>query len=102
MQLTYLLSVVIAIFSPASAQTVAVPKTPGLTFLYSLNCTLGESLPVGNVPEGNRVVIPITGGTFAGPRIAGTSLPNFSPDAKSNLTTPRQSPQSRRRLGSHR
>ncbi|KAK4446115.1 hypothetical protein QBC34DRAFT_271774, partial [Podospora aff. communis PSN243] len=56
-----------------TAQT-AVPKVPGLTFLYSLNCTLGESLAVGNVPDGNRVVIPITGGTFSGPRISGKVL----------------------------
>ncbi|KAK1830943.1 hypothetical protein QBC39DRAFT_233231, partial [Podospora conica] len=47
------------------------PKTPKLTFLYSLNCTLGQSLDVGPSPVGTRVVIPITGGTFAGPKIKG-------------------------------
>lgn len=46
-------------------------KTPSLSFLYTLNCTLGNSLSVGNVPNGNRVVIPITGGLFAGPKISG-------------------------------
>ncbi|KAM7192063.1 Uncharacterized protein family UPF0311 [Naviculisporaceae sp. PSN 640] len=48
--------------------------TPSLSFLYTLNCTLGESLAVGNVPNGNRVVIPITGGVFAGPKISGKVL----------------------------
>ncbi|KAK4665143.1 uncharacterized protein QC763_510980 [Podospora pseudopauciseta] len=53
----------------------ATPRAPGLTFLYSLNCTLGASLPVGAGPNGNRVVIPITGGSFKGPRLSGKVLP---------------------------
>lgn len=53
----------------------AAPKTPKLTFLYSLNCTLGPSLDVGATPVGSRVVIPITGGTFSGPKLSGTSPP---------------------------
>lgn len=77
MHLPRLLSTLIALLPMAhvtTAETVA-PKTPGLTFLYSLNCTLGEPLAVGNVPEGNRIVIPITGGTFSGPRLSGIACP---------------------------
>ncbi|KAK0724996.1 hypothetical protein B0H67DRAFT_507578, partial [Lasiosphaeris hirsuta] len=47
---------------------------PGLTHLYSLNCTLGTPLQVGPGPHGTRVVLPITGGTFAGPRLSGKVL----------------------------
>ncbi|KAK3322634.1 hypothetical protein B0H66DRAFT_473336 [Apodospora peruviana] len=52
----------------------ATPKSPGLTYLYSLNCTLGTSIPVGAGPHGDRVVIPITGGTFSGPKLSGKIL----------------------------
>ena len=49
----------------------ATPTPPTLTYLYSLNCTLGTSINVGTGPHGTRTVIPITGGTFAGPRLSG-------------------------------
>ncbi|KAL2115186.1 hypothetical protein VTJ04DRAFT_10849 [Mycothermus thermophilus] len=54
-----------------TALAQSTPKAPGLTYLYSLNCTLGVPYSVGNGPHGNRVVIPITGGTFSGPRLKG-------------------------------
>ncbi|KXX79902.1 hypothetical protein MMYC01_203754 [Madurella mycetomatis] len=50
------------------------PAAPGLTFLYSLNCTLGAAITVGGGPHGSRVVIPITGGSFSGPRLSGRVL----------------------------
>lgn len=49
------------------------PAAPGLTFLYSLNCTLGAPIPVGKGPHGTRLVIPIVGGSFSGPRLSGRS-----------------------------
>lgn len=57
--------------SIASIASAATPATPGLTYLYSLNCTLGQALPVGAGPHGTRTVIPITGGTFSGPKMSG-------------------------------
>ena len=48
------------------------PAAPGLTFLYSLNCTLAPPILVGAGPHGSRVVIPIIGGTFSGPKLSGT------------------------------
>lgn len=87
MLLTYLATTLASLAALASASDVSArpprppgpptPPTPspGLTFLYSLNCTLGTRLPVGAGPNGDRVVIPITGGTFAGPRISGVCLP---------------------------
>jgi hypothetical protein len=50
-----------------------IPAAPGLTYLYSLNCTLGPSIQVGGGPHGTRVVIPIIGGTFSGPQLSGTN-----------------------------
>ncbi|KAH7625832.1 hypothetical protein SMAC4_12887 [Sordaria macrospora] len=50
------------------------PAPPGLNFLYSLNCTLGTAIPVGTGPRGSRIVIPITGGTFQGPKLKGKIL----------------------------
>lgn len=55
------------------------PAAPGLTYLYSLNCTLGTAITVGGGPHGSRVVIPITGGSFSGPRLSG-ALPWPSPE----------------------
>lgn len=81
----------------------AAPKTPKLTFLYSLNCTLGPSLDVGATPVGSRVVIPITGGTFSGPKLTGTSpTPLPTQPALTHMGKNRQSLQPRRRLGPDR
>lgn len=52
--------------------TSSTPTPPGLTYLYTLNCTLGEELDIGLGPRGHRVAIPITGGYFTGPRMSGT------------------------------
>ncbi|KAL2264053.1 hypothetical protein VTK26DRAFT_2839 [Humicola hyalothermophila] len=60
------------LLSLGSAQ--ATPAPPGLTYLYSLNCTLGQALPVGDTPHGSRTVIPIVGGSFTGPRMSGKVL----------------------------
>ena len=57
--------------SAVSACAQKTPAAPSLTYLYSLNCTLGASLQVGGGPHGSRVVIPITGGTFSGPKLKG-------------------------------
>lgn len=62
---------VFSCFASAGCQA-ATPKTPSLTFLYSCNVTLGAAIDVGAGPRGRRNVIPITGGTFSGPRLSGT------------------------------
>ena len=48
---------------------------PALELLLEVRATLDPPIVVGEVPEGARRVIPITGGTFAGPRLRGTLLP---------------------------
>jgi len=48
------------------------PKAPKMTLLYSTDVTLGERFSLWPIPAGQeRVVIPIIGGTFNGPRMAG-------------------------------
>jgi hypothetical protein len=45
-----------------------------MTLIYSMEADLGERISLGHVPTGQqRMVIPIVGGTFKGPRISGTT-----------------------------
>jgi hypothetical protein len=53
---------------------------PRLRQIYRLEATLGEVLDVGNVAQGRRRVVPLTGGTFTGPELNGTLLPGASAD----------------------
>jgi len=48
---------------------------PELNLLLEVRATLEAPIVVGDVPEGARRVVPITGGTFAGPRLRGTLVP---------------------------
>jgi hypothetical protein len=59
-----------------NAHVAATPKAPGLTYLYSCNATLGTTISYGAGPRGTRVAIPITGGTFSGPRLKGCFPPS--------------------------
>jgi hypothetical protein len=53
---------------------------PRLTKILRLEATLGEALDVGNVAQGRRRIVPLTGGTFAGPELNGTLVPGASAD----------------------
>lgn len=62
----------------AAARAGAAPSqdpTPGVEFVYEAIVTLAPATPVGQTPFGKRNRIPITGGDFKGPRIAGKVLP---------------------------
>lgn len=48
---------------------------PALELLFEVRATLDPPIVVGDVPEGARRVVPISGGTFEGPRLRGTLLP---------------------------
>ncbi|OJJ01839.1 hypothetical protein ASPVEDRAFT_83362 [Aspergillus versicolor CBS 583.65] len=76
MKVPTLLSAVSAISTLLSVPVAAAlsPNPPTLEFLYSLNATVGEPIEVGNGPSGERVAIPVTGGTFKGPRLSGKVL----------------------------
>ncbi len=47
---------------------------PGLRLLYHADVTIDAPLEIGELAAGVRRVIPIRGGRFAGPRLAGTVL----------------------------
>jgi hypothetical protein len=53
---------------------------PRLTKIFRLEATLGEALDVGNVAQGRRRIVPLTGGTFAGPELNGTLVAGASAD----------------------
>ena len=53
---------------------------PSLTRIYRLEATLGAPLDLGDVAQGHRRVVPLTGGTFTGPELNGTLLPGVSAD----------------------
>lgn len=60
-----------------STNTTAPPLPPSFTLLYSMEAKLGDRFSLGPIPTGQeRIVIPIVGGTFKGPRMNGM-LPHF-------------------------
>ena len=50
-------------------------KAPRMEFVYEETVTLGASIHPGSTPFGERNIVPITGGTFTGPRLHGKILP---------------------------
>ena len=64
----------VALSMSASAQVAEPQNTPQLEFALQLKVTLGETYRVGETQHGERIVIPITGGTFEGPGIKGTII----------------------------
>jgi hypothetical protein len=53
---------------------------PRLTQVYRLAATVGEPLDLGDVAQGYRRIVALTGGTFTGPEINGKLLPGISAD----------------------
>jgi Protein of unknown function (DUF3237) len=53
---------------------------PRLTPVYRLEATLGEPIDLGETVNGRRRIVPLAGGTFAGPSISGTLVPGASAD----------------------
>jgi hypothetical protein len=58
--------------APLPAQT---PPAPALEFAFEALVLLGSAERVGQTALGGRTIIPIIGGTFKGPAIAGTVMP---------------------------
>jgi hypothetical protein len=59
--------------------SVRLPE-PRLTLAYRLEATLGQPLDLGETVHGHRRIVPLAGGTFAGPELNGTLLPGTSAD----------------------
>ena len=51
------------------------PSPPRLAFAFEARVELGPAMELGPVQRGHRRIIPIVGGTFEGPGIAGRVLP---------------------------
>lgn len=65
-----------ALFTMAQIAAQEAPVAPKMTLLYSMDALLGERFSLGPIPTGDeRIVIPIVGGTFKGPRMNGMSPP---------------------------
>ena len=58
----------------AQAPAVAAPEAPRMEFVFEEIVTLGAAVHPGATPYGERNLIPITGGTFSGPKIKGKVL----------------------------
>ena len=61
-----------ALLAATAALSQDAPQAPHLQFAFEEIVTLGQAIPVGETPLGRRNIVPITGGTFAGPGIEGT------------------------------
>jgi hypothetical protein len=59
--------------------------SPRLTLVYRLEATLGEAIELGPTQQGRRLIVPLTGGSFTGPSLAGTLLPGASADWQTRL-----------------
>lgn len=57
---------------PLSDVPIVLPKTE---FVYEAIFTLQDTIEIGPSPLGNRRIINITGGEFAGPRLKGKVMP---------------------------
>jgi hypothetical protein len=53
---------------------------PRLTKVYRLEATLGPALDVGDLVQGRRRIVPLTGGTFTGDTLSGKLIPGSSAD----------------------
>jgi uncharacterized protein DUF3237 len=58
----------------------ALLPDPSLTRVYRLEAAVGEPLEIGDLAQGHRRIVPLTGGTFTGPQLNGTLLPGVSAD----------------------
>jgi len=57
--------------TPATAADVPPPK---LEFLMQLTAELDAPQVVGETPQGDRRIVPVTGGSFSGPKLKGQVL----------------------------
>ena len=62
------------LFSLFALHINAQGKAPELEFALQLKVTIGEAYGIDNTQHGRRTVIPITGGTFEGPKLKGTII----------------------------
>jgi hypothetical protein len=59
----------------AEAQTPAAFVTPGLHLAFTAWIQIAALRQIGEIPGGQGRIVPITGGTFEGPRLKGIVMP---------------------------
>lgn len=80
-KMIYLLAFVFCVFQNMNAQNINSVKDDSLykdfktEFVWEAKVKIGNMINVGESKRGVRRVIPITGGTFSGPKIKGEILP---------------------------
>jgi hypothetical protein len=88
----------IATSLPAAQETrmnnAAAPPAPPLVFAFELRVKVADPVVIGQVPQGLRRIVAITGGTMRGPDISGIVVPDsgadwqlIQPDGFSELDT---------------
>ncbi|MGF7234373.1 MAG: muconolactone Delta-isomerase family protein [Frankia sp.] len=63
----------------ARPSTFQLPE-PSPSPVYRLEATVGQPFDLGDTAHGHRRIVPLTGGTFTGPKISGTLVPGASAD----------------------
>jgi hypothetical protein len=53
---------------------------PRLSQVYRLQANLGQPIDLGHIAQGQRRIVPLTGGTFTGPEINGRLVPGVGAD----------------------
>ena len=87
-QLNTMLSLPFTALALAATALAADPALPKLTYLYSVNLTFAPTITIGSVPYGGRDLLPISGGSFSGPKLSGTCRsPLSSPPPTHFLTS---------------
>jgi muconolactone delta-isomerase len=69
----------VMVASDTSAMSDRLPE-PRLTRVYRLEAMLGEPLDLGQITQGHRRIVPLTGGTFSGPELNGELIGGTSAD----------------------
>jgi hypothetical protein len=72
---SFLVAVLPALCAAVADADIASITPPALELLYTSFVSISTPIDLGVGPNGDRLVIPITGGNFTGPKIKGTVLP---------------------------
>jgi hypothetical protein len=68
-----------AVYDRALVMSTQLPE-PRLTKVYRLEATLAEPTDLGDISQGHRRIVALTGGTFTGPELNGELLAGASAD----------------------
>ncbi len=66
-RMTSLIAIVLSLLLALTANAQKLESE----FLYKINLSLDAAIDIGKIPIGKRVIYPITGGTFEGPKLKG-------------------------------